>query len=108
METNPAQAATDGIVVFWLQGKIRILVFGKVQSFRLYGNPLDGIIFEAAALGIQGFQALFGTQDVSVFQFCAKLTVCTGTVDFFAKQHRYLSIYGYYLHYTPTNRGIPL
>ena len=89
-----------------LQGKIFFVVFGKIQGFGLFGDPLAGIIFEAAALAFLRLETFLCTEDHSVFQTCTIQTVTAGTFDLLSKQHSDTSG-SFCSHYTGTIPGFP-
>lgn len=70
-----------------LQGKILMVIFGKIQRFCLDGNPLAGIIPEFIARIFNGAKALFDAENFSILQMCPILAVRAGAFYFFSKQH---------------------
>ena len=49
-----------------LQGKILIVIFGKVKGFCFGWDPLAGIVFELPALVIHCTHALLDTKNLSI------------------------------------------
>ena len=72
------------------------------------GHTLAGIIFEFAALILDGFDTPLGAQDGILVQLGAEGAVGTGTFYSLPKQHFSNSIPCRYLDYTPLKRGMLL
>ena len=89
-----------------LQGKIIIVVFGKIQSFSFGGDPFERVIFESSAAFIDHSHPVLAAQDLSYFQSGAIHTVRAGTFYFFTKQHMDPSVFTC-LDYTRIAIGFP-
>lgn len=86
---------------FFLQGKVLLVVFGKIQGLGLTRDALGGVILEPAALAGGRPEALLGTKDGIVIDLNAIITVIAGTLDFFTKQHGVQLSFCLIEHYIP-------
>ena len=72
--------------VFILQGIIILLIFFKVQSFGLGGDPLGGIVCKFSALLIHASDTLLGAKNGIVLQHGASGAVFAPALDFLSEQ----------------------
>ena len=71
-----------------LQGKVVVVVFGKIHSLCLDGNALAGIVFKLPALVIVLHHTFFGAKNQTFIAEAAVNTVLAGFWNIFAEQHR--------------------
>ena len=72
---------------FSLQGIVFLIVFGKIQSFRLGRDPLAWIVLELQALMILGYGTPFGAEDLLVVDPGAEAAVGAGFLDALSEEH---------------------
>ena len=69
------------------EGKIVLFIFGKIQSFGLGGDPLEGVVAEFPAVVTGLDDSLFGAEHHLLVHLRAEPAVEAGALHLFAKQH---------------------
>ena len=69
------------------EGKIVLIVLGKIQSLWLRGDTLEGVVAEFAAVVAVGHDSLFGAEHHLFIHPRAVAAVVAGALHFFAEQH---------------------
>jgi len=70
-----------------LQGKILLVIFGKILCLVLRGNSLQRIIAKASALVGGGHNAAFSANDLILADLSRKSTIGAVALDFLSEQH---------------------
>lgn len=70
----------------FLQRKVLLIVFIKIQRFCFRRDPLIGIIRELPALAVQRNNAFFNAENLLIIQFGAVSTISAGFYNLFPKQ----------------------
>ena len=86
---------------FFLQRIIFFVVFVEIQSLRLCGNSLAGIVTEFAALSGQRYNTFFNTQNLFVIDLRTMQAIHAGLFYLFSKEHsgNSLVLFAHYIHF---------